>query len=120
VAAEALMVDTVVITHQTADPTNADTGVITPTTTTLYTGKAKVQHTAVPSGSPRDLGEASVIIMRTQIHVPISVTGIVSDDVVTVTASRDPDLVGRRFVVRAVAAKSYLTARRLDVEQRSS
>jgi hypothetical protein len=118
VAAERLMTDTVSITRVTGSSTNSETGVVTPTTSTIYTGAAKVQQGGVPIGQPRDLGEASVQLVHLQLHIPVSATGVRVDDIATVTASTlDPDLVGRVFNIRSVAHKSYLTARRMDIEE---
>jgi hypothetical protein len=120
-AALALMVDTVTITRVTGTTTDPDTGVVTPTTSTVYTGTAKIQQGAVPLGEPKDLGEASILVVRLEVHLPVSATGVLADDVVTVTASAlDPDLVGKRFVIRSVAHKSFLTARRCDVSEVTS
>lgn len=117
-AAEALMLDACTIARTTGSSTDPDTGVVTPTTSTAYTGKCKVQQSKVPIGEPKDLGEASILVVHLEVHVPMSATGIQVDDVVTVTASAlDPDLIGRRFTVRGVAHKSFLTARRLDVQE---
>jgi hypothetical protein len=114
-AAEALMGDAVTIARTTGSSTDQDTGVVTPTLTTLYTGKAKVQQQAA-TASPTTIGEAEVFIGQVEVHVPITVTGIRPDDLVTVTASAlDADLVGKTYRVRGVADKSYLTARRLAV-----
>lgn len=121
VAAEALMIDSVVVTRVTATFTNAETGVITPTTTVVYAGKCKVQQGGVPSGQSKDLGQASIQVSRLQLHLPVSATGVAVDDVATITASPlDASLVGRRFTIRAVAHKTYLTARRCDVEEVAS
>lgn len=117
-AAEALMIDTVTIEHRTGESTNTDTGVITPTYSTVYSGAAKVGQSATPSGAPRDLGEASITYIHLVVHVPMSVTGVQVNDRVTVTASTlDPALVGRVFVVRSIGHKTFQTARRFDVEE---
>lgn len=114
-AAEALMADAVTIQHRTGQTTDPDTGVVTPTLSTLYTGKAKIQQQAA-SASPTTIGEAEVFIGQVEVHVPITVTGIRPDDLVTVTASAlDADLVGKTYRVRGIADKSFLTARRLAV-----
>jgi hypothetical protein len=121
VAAEALMLDACTVTRVGSSSTDPETGVITPTLTTVYTGKCKVQQAAVPSGSPTDIGEASVQLLQLQVHLPVSAVGVQADDTITVTASAlDPELVGRVFVVRGTAHKSYLTARRLAVQEADS
>jgi Family of unknown function (DUF6093) len=114
-AAENLMLDAITVKRTTGSSTDPDTGVVTPTQSTLYTGKAKIQQQAA-SASPTPLGEAEVFVAQVEVHVPISVTGIRPDDLVTVTASAlDADLVGKTYRVRGVADKSFLTARRLAV-----
>jgi hypothetical protein len=119
--AERLMVDTCTITRQTGATTDPDTGVITPTFTTVYTGRCKVQQSAVPIGEPRDLGQASIQVLHLELHLPIAAAGILVDDVATITASTlDPDLVGRRFTVRGTSHKTFLTARRLDIQELDS
>lgn len=120
-AAEALMVDSVTITRVTGTTTDPDTGVVTPTTATVYAGRTKIQQSEVPTGEPRNLGEASILVVRLELHLPVSATGVRIDDVAIVTASvLDPDLVGRRFVIRSVAHKTWLTARRCDIAEVTS
>jgi len=117
-AAEALMLDTVAVTRLASQVTDPDTGVVTPTYTTIYTGKAKVQRTPRASRvTPTSVGEAEVFMSRLELHLPITATGVTSDDIATVTASTlDPDLVGMVFHVRELAAKTLQTARRFGVE----
>lgn len=120
-AAEALMVDTVTITRTTGSTTDPDTGVVTPTTATVYSGRAKIQQSESPTGEFKNLGEASVLVVRLELHLPVSAAGVLVDDVVAVTASvLDPDLVGKRLVIRSVAHKTFLTARRCDVTEVTS
>ena len=121
-AAEALMVDTVAVTRLASETTDPETGVVTPTYATIYTGKGKVQRSGrQTTARPTDVGEAEVFLSRLEVHVPVSVVGISTDDIVTVTASLlDPDLVGQRFHVRQEAHKSFQTARRFGVEEITS
>jgi hypothetical protein len=115
VAAAALMVDAVTVQHQTGENTDPETGVVTPDYDTVYTGKAKIQQSA-PATNPADVGEAAVFVGQLTLHLPVSVTTVHPDDLVTVTASvLDPDLVGRTFRLRGPAHKSYLTARRFPM-----
>jgi hypothetical protein len=119
--AEEQMLDTCSIARVTGLSTDPDTGVVTPTATTVYTGKCKVQQGGVPIGAPTNVGEASVMFTHLQLHVPISATDVRADDVATITAAAlDPDLVGRRYTISAPAAKTFLTARRFDVQLVSS
>lgn len=118
--AEALMVDACTIRHPTGTTSDDTTGQVTPTYTTVYTGKCRVQQT-VPVSKPADVGEAHVWLQRLALQVPMSVTGIASDDLVTITASvLDADLVGRPFRVRELGHKTHMTARRVQLEEVTS
>ena len=120
IAAEALMLDAVTITRAGTPTTNPDTGVVTPSLTTIYTGIAKVQA-ASASGSPENVGEAERMASQLVLHIPMSVTGVTADDVATITASAlDPDLVGKVFTIRAPMHKSFATARRFPLQELSS
>lgn len=118
-AAEALMVDACTIQEVTGESTETG-GVVTPTYATVYSGKCRVQQ---PDAQARqeDAGEAYLLMSRRQLQLPMSVTGVRADQVVTITASaQDPDLAGRVFVVRDEFAKSHATARRVGIEERTS
>lgn len=109
------MVDACTIARGGADPvTDPETGVVTyPTGPAFYTGRCLVQLPDVQE-SDVEAGEREWVQQRARIDVPMSVTGIRIDDVVTVTRSvLDPDLVGRRYVVAGLMHKTYATARRL-------
>jgi hypothetical protein len=120
-AALRLMQDACVITrlvpnvvHTDTDP---ETGAITPSYTTIYTGQCKVQTADRSSiARPTDVGEAQRYIARLELHLPMTVTGVASDDIATITASvLDPDLPGRVFHLRELSHKSFLTARRFSL-----
>ena len=118
-AAESLMVDTCTIAHTTGESTNDDTGVVTPTTSTVYTGRCRIQQSQLGADSvPTDPGEAYARLVAFELQVPMSVEVIRVHDVATVTASElDPDLVGRKFVILGLAHKTHATARRLQVQE---
>jgi hypothetical protein len=120
-AAIALMTDACTITR-TSQVTNLQTGVVTNTTTTIYTGRCKVQKFGSASGAgtarPTSVGEAEVWQLPMSVHVPMTVTGVRVGDIVTASTSvLDPDLPGRSFWVRELFHKSYATARRLGLEE---
>lgn len=118
-AAELLMVDACTIRRKTGESTGAG-GVVTPTYSTLYTGKCRVQQDKAQA-QQQDPGEAHVLMLRLEIQLPMSVTGLQAEDVVTITASaHDADLVGRVFIVRDLAHASHKTARRVQVMERTS
>jgi|SRR5690606_3036000 len=119
-AAERLMVDQCVVRRVTGTVTDPDTGVVTPTYATVYEGRCRVQQQQVQARAT-DAGEAALLMLRLEVHLPMTVTGIAAGDEVIITASaHDLDLVGRVFVVRELAHKSHATARRLGVEERTS
>ena len=119
-AAESGMVDACTIQRVTGNSTNDTTGVVTPTYSTIYSGKGRVQQT-VPVSKPHEVGQAAVWLQRLELQVPMAVTGIASDDLVTITASLlDADLVGRTFHVRELGHKTHMTARRIQLEEVTS
>jgi hypothetical protein len=119
-AAEALMVDSCSIRRKTGESTTAG-GVVTPTYgDPLYAGKCRIQQSA-GQAQQQDPGEAYVLMLRLEVQLPMSVTGLEPEDVVTVTASvHDEDLVGRVFIVRDLAHATHKTARRVQVMERTS
>lgn len=120
-AALAGMIDTCTITRVTSVVTDPDTGVQTPTIDTVYEGVCRVQQRTPGGARPADAGEAYLLMLRMELQLPNSATGIVVGDTATITASvNDADLVGREFRVRELAHKSEATARRLGVEEVTS
>jgi hypothetical protein len=115
VAAEALMVDACVIERRSGSTVDPETGDIVPTFATVYSGKCKVQQqTAV--ANPSTVGEAAVFVSEPQLHVPMSATGLLPDDRVTMTTSvLDPDLVGKVGHLRGPWDETFTTARRLPM-----
>jgi hypothetical protein len=119
-AAESLMLDTCTITHVTGAVTDPDTGVVTATTSVVYSGKCKVQRAAA-AGASTDVGEAKLLTSQLQVHTPMSAAAADPDDLVTIGSSAlDADLAGRVFTIRGLPDKSYLTARRYAVQELSS
>lgn len=118
-AAEQLMVDACTIRRRTGETTGAG-GYVTPTWDDLYSGKCRIQQ-ATAQAQQQDPGEAYVLMLRLEVQLPMSVTGLEPEDEVTITASaHDPDLVGRVFLIRDLAHASHKTARRVQVVERTS
>lgn len=123
--AEALMLDACTITRRAAPvypdtTTDGDTGKVTPSVTTIYTGPCKIQA-ADAAGSPTRVGEAELVTSSLTLHLPMSATGVTADDIAAVTASLlDPDLAGKVFTIRAPDHKSFKTARRFPLQELSS
>ncbi len=119
-AAEELMVDACTVTRASAETTfNTTTLQYTAVAaTSVYTGKCRVR----PSGGQASdrqaqAGERQVSLWPFVVSVPISVTGLAVDDLVTVTASAlDADLGGLQLRIREVIQGTHITARRLGCE----
>lgn len=90
----------------------------TPTPGALkYSGKAKIQTTDT-IGNPSQASERVVMRTRFEVHLPMTAPAAAVDDIWTCTASElDPQLVGRRFRVVSLIHKSFMTARRIAVEE---
>lgn len=119
-AAEALMVDACTIRRATGEAGSDDDGNVAETYEQIYVGKCRVQQTSAQAAQ-EDVGEDFQLMLRLEVHLPMSVTGLEAGDEVAITASaHDPDLVGRVFLVRDLAHKTYATARRIGVTERTS
>lgn len=117
-AAERLMVDQCTIRRRTGETTDDD-GNVTPTYSDLYAGRCRIQQ-HVGQAAQADVGEDYQLLLRLEVHLPMSVVGLEVGDVIEVTASvHDSDLPGRSFVVRDLAHKSHATARRVGVQERT-
>lgn len=118
-AAEALMVDSCVITRVTGRTMNQSTGAYTDTTSTIYSGKCQVTRAADGAAVDVSAGERDVAVARVTVKLPISATGVQSGDRVAVAATLDDDLDGRVVYVHEVQTRTFGTSRRLvcDEEQ---
>lgn len=82
-----------------------------------YAGKAKIQ-TVDALGQDNEAGDRVVVQTRFRVDLPMSAPEAAVDDVWTHTASvHDPELVGCKFRVASLIHKSFMTARRLAVEE---
>lgn len=116
--AERMMVDTCTIKRQTGEVID-EAGEGTPTYTTVYTGKCRVQARNLASESP-NVGQQRVDIYTTELQLPIAVTDVAVNDVVEITASLDPMLAGRSMRVNNLMYGTHKTMRRLSVEEPTS
>lgn len=122
ILAESLMVDACTITRGgSGAPTfNSTTGTYTPPAgSTVYTGACRVKPSALSGNTTVQAGEREVSLWPFAVSVPVSVTDVDLNDLVTITASADASLVGRELRVRSVARGTFVTARRLDCEEDS-
>ena len=113
------MIDRCRIERTTGTTVDPETGESTPQTTVVYAGKCRVMSWAVATTSP-NVGQQRTDLLRMDLHVPMSVAGVAVNDVATITASRDPDLVGKRLRIDNLAHKTDATARRFPVEEITS
>lgn len=97
---------------------NPSTGKYTYTPGALkYSGPAKVQTTDT-IGNKGDAAERVVVTTRFEVHLPMSAAAAEVDDIWTCTASvLDQQLVGRKFRVASLVHKTFMTARRIAVEE---
>jgi len=119
-AAEALMVDQCTIRAESTEvTTDPDTGVVTPVPgEVVYAGKCKLQQMRAALPSNPEGGEHRWTMGPLELHLPVEGSATVKTDcVVEVTASIDPNNVGRRFRVRSGDRKTFATAIRFQVEE---
>lgn len=106
--AESLMVDECTISRPGANPGDADV--------TTYSGKCRVRVTQtvqVAAGTPgTELGH-----YRTEIHIPVSASGVQFNDKVSITASINPALVGTSTYISGMPAQTAGSAQRLWCER---
>lgn len=110
------MVDSCDITRA-GDPVTDANGNVTVPTTSVYSGKCKLQTQEGYPSNP-DAGEHQWTAATYTVHVPVSGTGGVRvGDTVTVTDSFDPANVDRVFRVESTPRKTFGSAFRLVVEE---
>lgn len=83
----------------------------------VYTGKCRVQSTAVEDPETPEYGGREVSLTDYTVTVPITATAQAGDTVTVTAAADDPELVGLVLTVAAVQFKSQATARRLRCER---
>ena len=117
--AESLMVDTCSITRGNGSTSFDETNgrEVPAAATVIYAGKCKVQTPDVQDRT-HDAGERTWTLQRDSLHLPLSAPAVRVGDVATITAAAlDAQLVGKRFRVVGLAHKTFLTARRLQVQE---
>ena len=92
------MTTTVTITRR-GNPGGLDytTGLVIDPDTTIYTGKARVSRTT--GDVPMLLGDEQEYFQHVEVSIPLSAPQVIIDDMVEITSSKDPHVVGRLFRV---------------------
>lgn len=121
IAAIRLMVDACTIKRLSGQVTNLQTGAVIDSYTTLYSGICRIQRVRgqrLGSAHPAIIGAAQIYQQPLAVHVPVTVGGIILQDIVTVTASlMEPDLIGRQFWVQVLPPKTFTTAHRYGLQE---
>jgi hypothetical protein len=116
-AAERLMVDTCTVKRPADAVTTNASGVVAATSTTIYTGKCKIQQQRMQFAEMTDAGDHRFTVAPLEVHLPTSATGIDTNDRIEITASFDTANVGRVFTVRTFDRKTFQTALRVIVTE---
>lgn len=115
--AEKLMIDTCTISRPGATVTDPETGAVTNTKTTVYTGKCKVQSKAAAIQSA-EAGGAQFTVVSREVHIPANAAQVRDGDEVEITASKlNTFTVGKVYRVEGFTPDSFDTAFRLPVKE---
>lgn len=116
VAHLALMLDMCLVTRGGEPEWDPETGAYTvPVGTSVYEGRCRMKPL---TAEDVQAGEREVALRGYRVALPVDATAPEPGDVLTVTASTDPELSGHPLVVTAVELASARTARWLTVEDR--
>lgn len=117
-AHQGLMIDTCTITRPGTPTTNRATSVQTPgASTTLYAGKCRLKAQRIPKDA--EVGERLQAVARYELALPfdaVPTAPLRRGDVITMTESGDPRLVGQTLTVTAIDYGSTATAWRISVQ----
>lgn len=111
--AESLMSATCEVREREGEPvTDPNTGETTiPAGALVYAGRC---HIRPGGGSPVVIEGGEAFTYDFQVSLPAAVSGVTGGQLLTVTDSPDPDLIGRVLEVEQVDRGDYRTARRLQ------
>lgn len=118
-AAESLMLDECAVTRPGEPVTDPDTGEVTTPSVLVYAGRCKVQSKDSSVSSPEAGGHSFTVVSR-QVHIPAESADVRDGDVITITAARTPQLVGKVYRVDGFTPDSFDTAFRLPVKEVTS
>lgn len=121
--AEALMLDVGTASRPTGgytyDPSaNGGQGGDVETTSDLFTSPCKIQSRNLVTQAA-EVGERTAIVVRTELHLPVSTAPLTTGDLWEVTTPHALSTVptGQRYRVVGPVGKTLATARRYDVEE---
>lgn len=118
-----IMLETCTIKRKTGSAPDPATDKIVDTFSTIYPpagedGRCRVKP--LTGAQVAEAGQVAVELRRYTVSVPMTTAAVVKrGDVVTVTASDDPEVVGRPLTVIDIPLGEFATARRLTVEDRA-
>jgi hypothetical protein len=119
-AAEKRMVDQCTITRPGAPVTDPESGVVSASSETIYTGKCEVQSKNSSRASPEAGGRVFVEVSRV-VKIPANAADVKDGDVVNMTASLlNAFTVGKKYRVEGFTPDSFDTAARLPVQEVTS
>ena len=107
-AAESLMLDECAVTRPGEPVTDPDTGEVTTPSVLVYAGRCKVQSKDSSVSSPEAGGHSFTVVSR-QVHIPAESADVRDGDVITITAARTPQLVGKVYRVDGFTPDSFET-----------
>lgn len=117
--AERLMTDTCTVQRQTGSSMSEVTLIVTPTYSTIYTGKCRVRTAS--SEVMVDVGDRAASLHNYTVSIPVSATILAPDDLVTITASGlDPAQPGLTLRILGALHGSQMTARRFLCQEVTS
>ena len=117
--AASLMCDQCTVSAVTRVDVDPATGMETPVVRVIWSGKCRVQSDGGVGGDNTDTG-GKLNEWLQRIDFPVAASGLDADQVVTITSSVNPDLIGRTYrMVSPHSRKTYASAQRWNVRQSS-
>ena len=118
--AESMMVDTVLVRRQTGTTLDPVTLEEVPAFSVQYSGPGRIQRPGALSPNETVAGGFEFDVRAVMAQLPLTATGILAGDLVTVTAlgaTTDPDLLGLVATVQANLTKTHPTKRTLVCQE---
>lgn len=113
--AETFMTDACVISRLTGHTTDSVTAKVVETRRQLYSGSCRVTGSEAQANTPEAVGHQNTVENQ-MVYLPFNSEAEAGDEVLITESLLDPQLVGLKFKIKAMARGSQLTARRWTVE----